>query len=248
MQLPPGAVHLWLLQVDTVDNPVSYCQLLSAEELRRCERFSKEFRSEAILTRALLRTSLSRYKDIDPAAWEFATGEHGKPHIASPSTALTFNLSHSDGWIVCAVGAGFELGVDLQYCDPVRNVDRLARRYFSPEEAVLVASTEGRQKLGLFYDLWTLKEAHTKALGGAIAAGLGAYRFDLTQPGVVAALPPQGTHFLWDLTPDHRLALCLSGGDQAGSGVQLYACSQLAHFEPFDLPPRALGQGQQILS
>jgi 4'-phosphopantetheinyl transferase len=243
LQLTPGAVHLWLLQVDAVDNPASCCHLLSVEELSRCERLPVESRAEAILTRALLRTTLSRYNSIDPASWEFAAGEHGKPCISAPATELTFNLSHSDGWIVCAVSAGLALGVDLQFCEPARNIDRLARRYFSPEEAALVAATDGRGKQGLFYDLWTLKEAHTKALGGAIAAGLGAYGFDLSRPGVVVALPPEGVHFLWDLTPEHRLALCLLPEARASAQVQLFRCLQFAHFEPFELAARAVGQG-----
>jgi 4'-phosphopantetheinyl transferase len=241
-RLQPGSVHLWLLEVGSVDDPASYGGLLSAEELRRCERFPEASRAEAILTRVLLRTCLSRYNAIAPQAWQFATGEHGKPFVSSPATDLAFNLSHSGGWIVCAVSAAHELGVDLQFCDPARNVERLARRYFSPAEVAVIGGLDGHQKSGLFYDLWALKEAQTKALGGAIAAGLSAFSFDLSETGVIAAGSPAGTHFLWDLTPAHRLALCVLGPRLPVAQVQLIDCQQLADFQALDLPPRAVGE------
>ncbi len=238
LALSAGAVHLWLCEVDRVKNPRSFCQLLSAGELQRCQRFPEQLRPEAILTRALLRTSLSRYQQVDPVDWEFAAAELGKPHISSPASGLAFNLSHSAGWIVCAVSVDMELGVDLQFCDPDRNVERLARRYFNAVEAAIIGQGSDRQ---LFYDLWTLKEARTKAVGGAVAAGLGQYGFDLSRPGIIEADPFGASHFLWDLTPSHRLALCVPGHSLAVTDVQIYQLQSAGNYQAKELALRAAG-------
>jgi 4'-phosphopantetheinyl transferase len=239
--LSAGAVHLWLCEVDSVEDPQFFCQVLNADELQRCQRFPEQYRSEAILTRALLRASLSRYDQVDPADWEFSIAEHGKPAISSPSSSLAFNVSHSEGWIVCAVSVGMELGVDLQFCDPDRKVGRLARRFFSEAEAVTLSRRSDSEQRELFYDLWTLKEARTKAAGGAIAAGLGRYGFDLSKSGIINADNPDASHFLWELTPHHRLALCVPGQSLAVSDIQIYRALLPGNYQQQELLLRAAG-------
>lgn len=241
MQLSPGTVHLCLCEVDVVEDWTSCRHLLCADELLRCERFPEEHRTEAILTRALLRASLSRYSSVDPADWRFAAAEHGKPYIASPASELKFNLSHSGGRVVCAISQDMELGVDLQICDSQRNVERLARRYFSGEETAALEVCEGSAQLELFYDLWALKEARTKAAGGAIAAGLGKYRFDLPEPGVITSSSGDASYFLWDSGPQHRLALCVLSRSLAAADVQVFGWQPEAGYEAHRLPLRAVG-------
>ncbi len=241
LALSVGTVHLWLCEVDGVENPQACCSLLNAAELQRCQRYPAQHRPEAILTRALLRTSLSRYQQVDPAAWAFAVAAHGKPYISSPASSLTFNLSHTEGWIVCAVSVGMELGVDVQFCDPGRNPERLARRYFGETEALKLGQCDECRQRELFYDLWALKEARTKAAGGAIAAGLGKFEFDLSRSGIIDAGCPDAGYFLWDLTPLHRLALCVPAQSLPVSDVQIYRAQLPGGYRPEELPLRAAG-------
>lgn len=241
MQLPDGAVHLCLCNADVVQDLASCRQLLSADELARCERFPEGNRTEAVLTRALLRSSLSRYSTVDPADWRFAAAAQGKPYIESPRSDLKFNLSHSNGRIVCAVSKNLELGVDLQYCDLERNTGRLARRYFSTAEAATLGACEEPGKTDLFFDLWVLKEARTKATGGAVAAGLGKYGFDLSQPGVIASQHSDASYLLWEYGQHHRLALCAPGRALAATDVQVFRWQPLAGYEAQGLSLRACG-------
>src|SRR5438105_1534811 len=76
--------------------------LLTREERDRVARPSiQSRRREVLLTRMLVRTTLSRYADIAPKDWRFGIGERGRPFIERDG--LDFNLSHTEGMIVCLV-------------------------------------------------------------------------------------------------------------------------------------------------
>src|SRR5690349_2637277 len=77
--------------------------LLTDEEHRKAARFHFDVhRHQYVITRALVRTVLSSYCDVDPRAWCFGTNPYGRPHIATPDVlpSLSFNLAHTDGLIV----------------------------------------------------------------------------------------------------------------------------------------------------
>ena len=61
-------------------------------------RFEKD-RHTSLVTRALVRTVLSRYADVSPGDWRFVANEYGSPEIDEPSEerCLRFNLSHTEG-------------------------------------------------------------------------------------------------------------------------------------------------------
>ena len=61
----------------------AYEALLEPEERARRDRYLFEpSRREYLLTRALVRTTLSRYAPVAPAAWRFRANEHGRPEVA----------------------------------------------------------------------------------------------------------------------------------------------------------------------
>ena len=71
-----------------------------------------------LMTRALVRTTLSRYAPVAPADWRFITNAHGRPEILDRPAGvpdLRFNISHTDGLIACAVTIGREVGVDVEH-------------------------------------------------------------------------------------------------------------------------------------
>ena len=192
----------------------------------------------------LARSVLSHYAGIEPAQWRFTTGANGKPALESAPRPLDFNLSDSGDWRVCAVTAGTAVGVDLEQCDPRRDVIKLARRFYHPAEvAALEACAAVDERLSRFYDYWTLKEARVKALGGALGPALAALVFDLefpapaptvASPGRIAeAFPgdPSGHHYcLLDLLPGYRLATCWR--PPAGIRARL----RLLHWHPVEGP------------
>ena len=208
MEVAPGGVPaLW--------------HLLDAAEQARADRFRfAEDRDSYVAAHALLRTMLSRQAPVAAPDWRFVAAAGGKPML-EPSHGrpdLTFSLSHTRGIVACAVGAGCDLGVDVEHCDRSLPVLELAQRFFAPAEAGLIASLPPAQRDACFYRLWTLKEAYTKAIGLGIAATLGAFAFRLEPPPVsitflaAGADRPDAWHFAeFQPAPWHRLALAVCG-------------------------------------
>ena len=89
------------------------------------------------------RVVLSRYAPVAPVRWRFCNSVNGKPVVVDPPRPLSFNLSSSGDWQACVVSPMGSVGVDLEYCDPRRDVMKLARRFFrEPEVAALQACTD----------------------------------------------------------------------------------------------------------
>jgi 4'-phosphopantetheinyl transferase len=175
------------------------------------------------------RAVLSRYTGRPPASLAFARGPHGKPQLLGGPRALSFNLSDSGAWIALAVSGATAVGVDLEFCDPARDVLKLARRCFSATEIADMEAREGARLIDRFYDYWTLKEARVKALGGSLGRELQAIGFALTggkpgEPESIRALEPAAGNAWYGLLeplPQYRLALCCPGGAEFSRGLRL---------------------------
>jgi len=215
-----GAIDVWYVPTDRSLSPTALhdCRLLlGAEELARWRRLATwRGRREYLLTRELVRTTLSRYAAVDPRAWRFRVGAKGRPEIADPppAPALRFNVSHTPGLIVCAVAREREIGVDVEaWKRPCASV-ALAERFFSSSEAAAIRGGAAERRAGLFVRLWTLKEAYVKARGLGLAAGLRDAAFTLDGGSVRARFAdrlgddPAAWHFaLLAPTPHHCVAV-----------------------------------------
>ncbi|KAM2104604.1 hypothetical protein ACFX1R_015188 [Malus domestica] len=144
-----------------------------------------ELQKRALLARALVRTTISRYVDqtnhrVDPRSLNFKKNSHGKPEVEwqfadgwQPPPPLHFNLSHTSSLIACGVTVDSPIGIDVE--DKQRKLKNeilaFARRYFSSNEVEHLSSISDieiqRQQ---FIKLWTLKEAYVKALGKGFSA------------------------------------------------------------------------------
>ena len=168
-----------------------------------------------------MRAVLSNYTDTAPARMTISRGTQGKPALAWPSLSLDFNLSGSGDWLAMAVSGGAAVGVDLEYCDPGREVMTLAHRFFRDAEVADLQACPEAQRSDRFYDYWTLKEAHIKAAGGSLGLELEKTGFALHYPqaapdshslGTIVPLAPETGDGAWYgvLRPfaDYRLALC----------------------------------------
>ena len=222
MQLEENDVHLWLVDLQTVERTRvdDYLALMSDDERERNGRYRfAEGRFTDAVTRALARTVLSRYVDLPPTAWHFSRGEHGKPEIDMPGLEqpLRFNLSHSRGYVVCAVTLRRDIGVDVEWTERANALEEIAGRFFSAAEVAAFSALAECQKKRRFFDYWTLKEAYMKACGEGISLGLGNFSFQLPDDGRIAIAfgealqgdPAQWQFWLGDVAADHRLAVAL---------------------------------------
>jgi 4'-phosphopantetheinyl transferase len=174
---PLGAdeIHLWLSDMSgQAGAPGADRSWLSDAELGRAERFRFERDRRAWLFRqGFLRGVLAGYVGAHPGALAFQETAKGKPRLApSPggdgsapaASILSFNLSHSEGWVLVAV-ARREVGVDIQAHRPLRDLQGMAERVFSARELRQYAELADERRVDGFYRLWARKEAALKALG-----------------------------------------------------------------------------------
>ncbi len=74
-----------------------------------------------------------------PAPIAYVYGKEGKPYFRD--LPFYFNLSHSGDYVLCAVSSA-EIGTDIQqHCG--KNVERLARRFFTEREAAALEQAGG---------------------------------------------------------------------------------------------------------
>ena len=126
----------------------------------------------------------------------------GKPYLPGRPD-FYFNLSHGGHWVVIAFG-GCEVGVDVETLRSDRNIDSIARRFFSQAEQQYVFEDKAlRQRR--FFEVWTGKESYLKYLGTGLTR-------DLTSFSVLDLEPPVRRYltFLPDGSP---LSLCTTAED-----------------------------------
>ncbi len=148
---------------------------LSTEEKERAARFKFEkHRNRFIAGRGALRDILGHYLDANPADLKFNYSANGKPGLLTvpPAGNFHFNLAHSDDLALIAVTRIGMVGVDVECIRPVKEMDQLVARFFSPRENKLFEKLSADEKPSAFFNLWTRKEALLKATGEGITRSL----------------------------------------------------------------------------
>jgi 4'-phosphopantetheinyl transferase len=121
----------------------------------------------------LLRYALER-AGIPASEQQFSKNAFGKPELLSGSPQ--FSLSHSGNIAVCSIG-DFPLGVDT---DTARCTERIAKRYFHPDETSYILSLDETSKSDALGRIWVAKEAFTKAIGKGLTFPLNGFKVELT--------------------------------------------------------------------
>jgi 4'-phosphopantetheinyl transferase len=251
-QLCANQVHLCLTCFDDsrLDGLLDdYRRLLTVDELAQGQRFHFAIdRRRYLVTRALLRCTLSRYVDIDPADWRFAVNQYGRPHIASASgraADMHFNVSHTNSLMVVGVSVRRALGVDTENVTRRESLVHLADRFFAEHEAAALKSLALAQQHVRFFEYWTLKEAYIKARGMGLSIPLDHFSFDMSQPSSIAlSVDPRlgddaarWAFWQWLLDDGYLLALCAERTPEAISAVRLWRGLPLSTMTPFQAEP-----------
>lgn len=185
MKLTPDTLHLWFAYPDEITDPhllSEYGLWLSADEQAQQRRFRfAEHRHQFLVTRALVRYTLSQYADVAPQAWRFERNAQGKPEIAEGLTdlPLRFNLSHTKGLILCGVVLQHDLGVDVEDLERRAATLKIAEHFFSAQEINALCKLPPNAQNGRFFDYWTLKEAYIKARGLGLSLPLDQFSFHI---------------------------------------------------------------------
>jgi len=170
-------IHIWRVRLDVRQS--SFDRLngaLSESERDRAQRFRFDrLRQQFTIAHGALRFVLGRYLSIAPDRVRFAEGSHGKPEVAEPATTIRFNVSHSEALAVIAIADGRDVGVDIEAIRPVPELEEIAQRYFSDQEADALMHTAPGAREQNFFRIWTRKEAFIKAIGDGLSFPLDSF-------------------------------------------------------------------------
>jgi 4'-phosphopantetheinyl transferase len=158
---------------------------LAESEAARFRRFRLDVdRQMFLLGRVMARSLVSQALHVAPMAWQWREGPQGRPEIASPPTPVHFNIAHSAGVVVCAIGFDREVGVDVEDLRRRPTAREVVDRYCAPGEVADIDAQPTDAWRDRFLAYWTLKEAYLKARGLGIALPLADIRFVLAADGI----------------------------------------------------------------
>ena len=121
-------------------------------------RFEKDKRL-SVAAGALLQYALQMENVREPS---FDVTSNGKPYLVGEES-LHFNLSHSEGMVMCAI-AEKEVGCDVEKKAVLNR--RLAEYVMTEYELERIYGFErDTEQQEMFFRLWTLKESYMKATG-----------------------------------------------------------------------------------
>jgi 4'-phosphopantetheinyl transferase len=221
--LTSDEIHVWLSFYDQRFDQSLYAvyrQLLDETERQREKQFYfATERRRFLVTRALVRTTLSRYISIHPKQWIFTTNSYGRPQIANPQAnigGMQFNIAHTQNLVALGVTRDRCLGVDVENVSKRRASIEVAQHYFSPDEVALLHAVSPEQQDYRFLEYWTFKEAYIKARGMGLSLPLDKISFHYPQANTVelrihsdlADDPARWQFWQFQPTADYLLAIC----------------------------------------
>jgi 4'-phosphopantetheinyl transferase len=180
-------IDLWCVVPEQIrPDEWATCELwLHDVEYARASRYQFERDRRLFLVgRALLRASLSRRSGRPPSDWRFITDSYGRT-LLSGGGQWAFSVSHTVGAVVCAVGEGIELGIDVESPHHKKVWDDIMSIAFTAAERSRLARMTPFERATVACHLWTLKEAYSKARGLGLAIPFDRIGFDILDESVL---------------------------------------------------------------
>ncbi|MDD5936535.1 MAG: 4'-phosphopantetheinyl transferase superfamily protein [Clostridiales bacterium] len=171
-------VEIYAVKVQQEFTESEYESFLALVSEEKREKMRKKHRNNSdinsIIGEVLARYAIRKRIGIMNSEIHFSYRDHGKPYIIGMEQ-LSFNISHSGDWVVCAVG-NQEVGIDIEKIKSSRV--KVAKRFFTKAEyGDLIEQPEAQQATS-FCKLWTLKEAYLKWSGKGLTEPLDSFWFE----------------------------------------------------------------------
>lgn len=188
LELGPEDVDVWRLPPTVPAATLDWLEsLISPQERARADRFVfADHRRRFVAAHGWLRAVLAAYLDQPPAELEIAGAPGTKPRLAG-GAGPCFSLSHSGDLALVAVAADCEVGVDVEVVRPLPDFEALARAILSQRELRDWQAVPEPDRLRVFFEAWTRKEAFLKAVGEGLSRELQSFDVSLS-PGTSARL------------------------------------------------------------
>jgi 4'-phosphopantetheinyl transferase len=218
--LKPNEVAAWWMELPARPPAATVAQwggCLDASEQVRVDRFHfDQDRWTYAAAHWLVRNVLALVDGLPAADWRFIAEARGKPHIdpALDRGKLRFNLSHTTGFVACAVTACGDIGIDVESLTRKPAEHDVAGRFLSPPEVAILRHAAPERRHEMFFRIWTLKEAFIKATGEGLSRPLASFSFSLDPLAISFHPADTGGVAQWTFieqrpTPRHLLAIAV---------------------------------------
>ena len=200
-------VEIVIFSLDSDDEKRQFLyQLLNDDEIQRAARFRfDKHRNRFITGRGSIREILAGKGNCSPQAIEFELNKYGKPSLLKPESIryMQFNASSSATTGAIAISKGIALGLDIEKIKPAnsQDYDLIVKNEFTNDEYIWYKKHRDPDRIRLFFELWTCKEAYLKALGMGLSGKLDSFTINLEGP------EPQVSHTTLENGELSRLSL-----------------------------------------
>ena len=181
-------IEVIIFPLDSSDEKRQFLyQLLSDDEIQRAARFRfDKHRNRFITGRGSIREILADKGNCSPRAIEFELNKYGKPSVFKPESVrwMQFNASSSATMGAIAISKGIAVGLDIEKIksDNKWDYDLIVKNEFTIDEYVWYKKHRDSDRIRVFFELWTCKEAYLKALGLGLSGGLDSFTINLEGP------------------------------------------------------------------
>ncbi|KAF5321092.1 hypothetical protein D9619_000959 [Psilocybe cf. subviscida] len=186
------------------------------ESQTRIKRFyHREDSCRTLIGRLLVRTMLKE-RGLDPQSLTFGATAAGKPYIVNQASdpPIAYNVTHDNNLIAMAVAPGklnppaFGVGIDIMKIrvpgrETIRSFINTVGDQLTPlEHYLLKLATSDEERTKIFFWMWTLKEAYTKALGIGLGFDFRRIEFDVANKivRVDKRIPPGWRFDMFEIT------------------------------------------------
>ncbi|MEU5825485.1 4'-phosphopantetheinyl transferase superfamily protein [Streptomyces sp. NPDC047803] len=117
------------------------------------------------VSRMVMRYTAAAVLQVPPRSLDLAHSPGGRPRLRGLGEELDVSLAHTDDLILVGVSATGPVGVDVEPLSRPVSFELLRDHVCTPEEGEALAALPEAERALRLLNLWTLKEAYTKALG-----------------------------------------------------------------------------------
>ncbi|MEO1240284.1 MAG: 4'-phosphopantetheinyl transferase superfamily protein [Pseudomonadota bacterium] len=209
-------IDIWFAEVPSSDprELMERCEsIISANERESVNRFRfEERRREALLTRALARTALSKFIGCALHECRFDVSSEGRPFLENAPEGFDFNISHSAGCVVIAASKHAQVGIDTESYARADEISEIASRVLTRKETAAADALKNEARIRRLVELWALKEAWSKASGDGVGADFLSIEFEIASAKKEAVISNAGNGWrfaLIDIFQAHATAVAV---------------------------------------
>lgn len=200
----------------------TYQSLLSHVSKERVQKTIKmRFRDDrvrSLLAEALVQYYLKQKLNICKENISIVQNNFGKMYLKDIPN-LFFNISHAKDWVICG-WSDTEIGIDIELIDSHRII--IEDCFFSSKEMTYFDQCMPKEKIDLFYQLWTIKESYLKYIGTGFNRSPKSFTVHLDSPDIKIYSEQYENVKIYSLNFDEFYKLAVCCGDNETDCLKIY--------------------------